>query len=124
MSLTSWVDDRIKGAVQAAVPALAAALGAKGGQLAQSIAEGVIEGLADVLEAKIGAIPAETSGLLHNELTQLPGQVKDVLDIPAEVGQALEGLPQQIEQAVLAAIKGLVPFPFARIAGPGGSTGR
>ena len=128
MSFSSWVDARVQTAIQTGVPDLVKTLLSSDGPLIQSIITGVVTqvandtqlvqnvasavtaGVLNELTAKIEAIPGDVSTLMGNELNNLPGQIKDVIDIPAEVtsavASALVGLPGELVQA----IKGILPF--------------
>jgi hypothetical protein len=128
MSFSSWVDARVQTAIQTGVPDLVKTLLSSDGPLIQSIITGVVTqvandtqlvqnvasavtaGVLNELTSKIESIPGDVSTLMGNELNNLPGQIKDVIDIPAEVtsavASALVGLPGELVQA----IKGILPF--------------
>jgi len=102
MSFSTWVDTRIQNALNDLLPKLTTALAADTSPIVQSVVTGVLDGLV----AQIEGIPQDTTKLLSNELTQIPQQVSDVLDVPAAIAAAVADLPAQI----VADLKGLIPF--------------
>jgi hypothetical protein len=124
MSFSSWIDTRIQNALSDLLPKLATEVAADTSPVVQSIVTGVLDGLqadesvltnlaaqvttavSQAVAAQVENIPQDTTDLMSNELTQLPQQIDDVLNIPAAIAAGVAGLPAQIIQD----IKNVIPF--------------